>query len=36
MAVDNLEVIDFVSVNSDGQVVLTISDHLNWGSKEHL
>jgi hypothetical protein len=37
MAVDQFDVVDIVSINrSDGQVVLTISDHLDWSdSVEH-
>jgi len=37
MGVDNTSVIDFVSINQQGVVVLTISDHLEWDSEnEHL
>lgn len=37
MAVDNTDVIDFVSINQQGVVSLTISDHLEWDSEnEHL
>lgn len=37
MAVDNINVIDFVSTDPQGVVVLTISDHLEWDSEnEHL
>lgn len=36
MAVDNLKVIDFITERDDS-LVLTISDHLEWDSKnEHL
>jgi|ERR1019366_6804461 hypothetical protein len=30
MAVDDFNVVDIVSIDSDGDVVLTISDHLEW------
>lgn len=36
MPVDNIETIDFISVNTNNKVVLTISDHLKWNDKEHL
>ena len=37
MSVENLKVIDFVSIDLNGNVVLTISDHLEWDeSNEHL
>lgn len=37
MAIDNLKVIDFVSIDLNGDVVLTISDHLEWDeNNEHL
>lgn len=37
MSVENLEVIDFASVNKEGNVILTISDHLEWDNKkEHI
>jgi hypothetical protein len=36
MAVDNLEIIDIVSINMDGHAVLTISDELKWDENEHL
>ena len=37
MAVDNKNVIDVVSIDLNGNAVLTISDHLEWDSKnEHL
>lgn len=37
MSVENLKVIDFVSIDLNGNVVLTISDHLEWNeSNEHL
>ncbi|NJM80096.1 MAG: hypothetical protein HC854_11640 [Flavobacterium sp.] len=35
MAVDNSSVIDFISINKEDKVVLTISDHLKW-NEEHL
>lgn len=37
MSVENLKVIDIASVDKDGNVVLTISDHLEWDlNNEHL
>lgn len=37
MSVEQTDVIDFASVNDAGQVVLTISDHLEWdGVNSHL
>ena len=37
MSVENLKIIDFVSIDLNGNVVLTISDHLEWDeSNEHL
>ena len=37
MAVENLKVIDFASINKEGNTVLTISDHLKWDdNNEHL
>jgi hypothetical protein len=37
MPVDNTSVIDSISLDKDGNVVLTISDHLPWDDKnEHL
>ena len=37
MAVDNKNVIDLVSINPEGKSVLTISDHLEWNTKnDHL
>ena len=37
MSVENLEIIDFVSIDLNGNAVLTISDHLEWDeSNEHL
>lgn len=30
MPVENLKVIDFASINKNGNAVLTISDHLEW------
>lgn len=35
MAVNNKDVIDFISINKSNNVVLTISDHLKW-DEEHL
>ena len=34
MAVDDFDVVDIVSIDSDGRVVLTISDHLEWTESE--
>lgn len=37
MSVENLKVIDVVSINEKGNAVLTISDHLEWDAQnEHL
>jgi hypothetical protein len=37
MAIDNSSIIDLVSIDLKGNVVLTISDHLEWDlEKEHL
>ncbi len=37
MSVDQTEVVDAIGVdNASGDVVLTITDHLEWGSNEHL
>jgi hypothetical protein len=33
MAIDNLEIIDFVSIDRNDNVVLTISDHLPWDNE---
>jgi hypothetical protein len=30
MAVDNPDVVDIISIDPSGGVVLTISDHLDW------
>ena len=30
MAVDDFDVVDIVSIDPDGRVILTISDHLEW------
>ena len=36
MSVDNTNVIDLVSIDKNGNVILTISDHLEWDlEKEH-
>jgi hypothetical protein len=36
MSVENKDVIDFISINPENRVVLTISDHLKWDDKgEH-
>jgi len=37
MSVENLKVIDFASIDKNGNAVLTISDHLKWDdNNEHL
>lgn len=37
MGVDDKNVIDIVSMNPEGKAVLTISDHLEWGTEnDHL
>jgi hypothetical protein len=37
MSVDQVSVIDIVSKDKEGQIVLTISDHLDWNNtREHL
>ncbi|MCL9780963.1 hypothetical protein M9194_05895 [Vibrio sp. S4M6] len=37
MSVTQTNVVDIISVlDEDNQVILTISDHLEWGSSEHL
>jgi hypothetical protein len=37
MSIENSKIIDFISTDSTGNVSLTISDHLEWDSKnEHL
>lgn len=37
MSVENLKVIDFASIDKNGNAVFTISDHLMWDDKnEHL
>ena len=37
MSVDQTGVVDAIGVNdSSGEVVLTITDHLEWGNNEHL
>jgi len=36
VTVEQTKVIDFISVDQNGPVVLTISDHLEWGSDGHL
>ncbi len=36
MPVDNLKVVDSVSLSKKGEAVLTISDHLEWNGLEHL
>ncbi len=37
MSIDQTSVVDFVSTNKENEVVLTVSDHLEWDEKnEHL
>lgn len=37
MSVENVKVVDFISIDKEENVVLTISDHLEWDtSNEHL
>jgi hypothetical protein len=37
MSIEDTKVVDFISTEQDGQsVVLSISDHLEWGEDEHL
>lgn len=36
MSVENTEKIDFISIDTSNNVVLTISDHLQWKGKNHL
>jgi hypothetical protein len=37
MSIENSNVIDFCSIDKQGNVVLTISDHLSWDdTKQHL
>ena len=37
MTVEQHDVVDFASINADGEVVLTVSDHLPWDPiNEHL
>lgn len=35
MSVEELDVIDFLSIDLNGNVVLTISDHLEWNDKSN-
>ncbi len=35
MSVSDLKIIDFASINTEDEIVLTISDHLEW-DEEHL
>jgi hypothetical protein len=36
MSVDQTDVVDFISLNQQGEVVLTVSDHLPWDeANEH-
>ena len=34
MSVEQLDVVDVISTDKSGQVVLTISDHLDWSNSE--
>lgn len=36
MSVTNSDVVDFTSISPKGDVVLTISDHLEWDNNEHI
>ncbi|OGL65770.1 hypothetical protein A2753_02785 [Candidatus Uhrbacteria bacterium RIFCSPHIGHO2_01_FULL_47_11] len=37
MSIEQTSVVDFVSINKEGEVMLTISDHLEWDEKnEHV
>ncbi|MBN8877477.1 MAG: hypothetical protein J0I32_08020 [Sphingobacteriales bacterium] len=36
MSVTNSDVVDFISISPKGDVVLTISDHLEWNNNEHI
>jgi len=36
MSITDTKTVDIVSTNKDGLVVLTITDHLEWGDGEHL
>ncbi|MEO4210121.1 DUF6572 domain-containing protein [Acinetobacter sp. X9] len=36
MSVEEVKVIDFVTITAGGDYLLTIADHLPWESKEHL
>lgn len=36
MSVTNSNVVDFTSISPKGDVVLTISDHLEWDNNEHI
>jgi hypothetical protein len=35
MSIVQTKTVDFISTNKDGRVTLTVSDHLEWGDKEH-
>lgn len=32
MSVEQLDIVDIISINSAGKVVLTVSDHLDWSN----
>src|SRR5438034_144964 len=36
MSVDQTKTVDFISTAKDGRVVLTVSDHLEWGADENI
>ncbi|HEV7699602.1 MAG TPA: DUF6572 domain-containing protein [Pyrinomonadaceae bacterium] len=36
MSVDQTKTVDFISTAKSGRVTLTISDHLKWGTDDHL
>jgi len=37
MSIEQTSVVDFVSINKEGEVMLTISDHLEWDDRnQHL
>lgn len=36
MSVENTEVIDFISIDTLNNVILSVSDHLQWKDENHL
>jgi len=36
VSVDQTKTVDFISTASGGRIALTISDHLEWGTDDHL